>query len=113
MESPHLWTRSLYYGFSGQKTLSEALSSRYLLGLGVSRRPPGGAVASAQVCEAHRNHARLPGRHGRGSIMPCADCATSRVFAALGSQDAGVGCERSDGAHSYNPRPNTLPRLES
>jgi probable F420-dependent oxidoreductase len=90
---------------SGQKTLSEAYPSRFLLGLGVSHIP---------LVERLRGHTYTKPIEKMASYLDAMDAApyssvaptsTSRVLAALGPKMLQLAAKRTDGAHPYNVSP--------
>src|SRR5947207_13461124 len=93
---------------AGQKTLSEAYQSRFLLGLGVSHIP---------LVEQLRGHSYEKPVAKMTTFLDAMDdapyesvtpAATTRVVAALGPKMLQLAAKRDDGADPYNvPREHT------
>lgn len=101
----NIYGRDPFTMASGQKTLSEAYPSRYLLGLGVSHVPLVEQLRRhkyAKPIETMRAYLDAMDAAPYASVPPA---ATSRVLAALGPRMLELAAKRSDGAHSYNVPP--------
>jgi probable F420-dependent oxidoreductase len=101
----NIYGRDPFTMASGQKTLSEAYPSRYLLGLGVSHVPLVEQLRQhkyAKPIETMRAYLDAMDAAPYASVPPA---ATSRVLAALGPRMLELAAKRSDGAHSYNVPP--------
>jgi len=101
----NIYGRDPFTMAAGQKTLSEAYQSRFLLGLGVSHVP---------LVEQLRGHSYEKPVAKMTTYLDTMDNApyesvtpasTTRVIAALGPKMLQLAAKRADGAHPYNVRP--------
>jgi probable F420-dependent oxidoreductase len=101
----NIYARDPFSMAAGQKTLSEAYPSRFLLGLGVSHIP------LVEKLRGHRYEKPVAKMRAYLDSMDAAPyhavppASTTRVLAALGPKMLQVAAERADGAHPYNVTP--------
>jgi probable F420-dependent oxidoreductase len=101
----NIYARDAFSMAAGQKTLSEAHPSRFLLGLGVSHIP------LVEKLRGHRYEKPVAKMRAYLDSMDAAPyhsvppASTTRVLAALGPKMLQLAAERADGAHPYNVTP--------
>ena len=101
----NIYARDPFSMAAGQKTLSEAYPSRFLLGLGVSHIP------LVERVRGHRYEKPVAKMRAYLDSMDAAryqsvpPASTTRVLAALGPKMLQLAAERADGAHPYNVTP--------
>jgi probable F420-dependent oxidoreductase len=101
----NIYARDPFSMAAGQKTLSEAYPSRFLLGIGVSHIP------LVEQARGHRYEKPVAKMRAYLDAMDAASyqsvppASTTRVLAALGPKMLELAAERADGAHPYNVTP--------
>ncbi len=101
----NIYARDSFSMAAGQKTLSEAYPSRFLLGLGVSHIP------LVEQLRGHRYEKPVAKMRAYLDSMDAAPyqsvapASTTRVLAALGPKMLQLAAEQADGAHPYNVTP--------
>jgi probable F420-dependent oxidoreductase len=101
----NIYGRDAFTMVAGQRTLSEAYQSRFLLGLGVSHVP------LVEQLRGHRYEKPVAKMTAYLDAMDdakyesVAPASTTRVIAALGPKMLQLAAKRADGAHPYNVPP--------